>query len=214
VVYSTYVGSRVYKKEEKFGRIVRTFAIFFQNSMSFLLLFLVLLPKLKRFRRCLSTVTQRWTTHHSQRHKFTRHSMDLHLANAQTQILTALIDTNENTIPSTVPRGTAANPDSPQQAPLLHSLPNIPPAIFNYTNNNNKNNNSSDRRNYINSDSNTPSTVQHSTNHFWDLVNTFYQPQESPHSRTRPNIVQPPPLSNKPAPVVRPYDAVTQCHLP
>ena len=155
---------------------------------------------MKRFRRCLSTVTQRWTTHHSQRHTFTRHSMDLHLANAQTQILTALIDTNENTIPSTVPRGTAANPDSPQQAPLLHSLPNIPPAIFNYTNNNNKNNNSSDRRNYINSDSNTPSTVQHSTNHFWDLraiTNYFLpaarissQPHPTQHCTTSPAIQQ------------------------
>jgi len=62
----------------------------------------------------------------AQRHAFKHQSMDLHLANAQTNILTALFNNNENTIPSTVPRSTTANPDSPQQAPPTHRLPNIP----------------------------------------------------------------------------------------
>jgi len=136
----------------------------------------------------------------AQRHTFTHRSMDLHLANAQTHILMALFNNNDNTILSTVPRSTTANPDSPHRAPLSHRQPHIPTAIFNNTSNNINNNSSG----------NIPTTVQHSTTHFWDLINTSYQPQASPTSRTRPNILQPPQTPTIQRTVASPNDGMSQ----
>jgi hypothetical protein len=125
--------------------------------------------------------------------------MDLHLANAQTHILTALFH-NNNTILSTVPRSTTANPDSPHQAPLSHRLPNIPTAIFNNTSNNTNNNSSG---NTVPLTFGTSSTLPTNRKHLLPATPdpTFYN---------LPRLQ----LSNEPALVVRLYDAVTQCHLP